>query len=251
MPIASLYDLTWPEARDILADPATVAILPVGAIEAHGPHLPLATDVVIAEAMARAGAERLSARGHPILLLPTLAYTAAGFAAGFPGTVALAPGTVTAALVDIARSLARHGLGVLAVANVHLDPAHLASIQKAAEILAEDGRPRFAFPNLTRKPWAIRLTDEFRSGACHAGRFETSVLMADRPGLVREAICAELPANPASLSEAIRRGLRTFEEAGGAEAYFGYPAEASVAEGEETIAVLGSILEEAVLDARG
>jgi creatinine amidohydrolase len=251
MPIASLHELTWHQARETLADEGTVAILPVGAIEAHGPHLPLSTDVVIAEAMARAGAERLSARGRSVLLLPTLAYTAAGFAAGFPGTVTLAPETVTATLVDLARSLGRHGLRVFAVANAHLDPAHLASIERAAEMLAEDGTPRFAFPNLTRKPWAVQLTDEFRSGACHAGRFETSVVMADRPELVRDAIRAELPANPVSLSEAIRRGQRTFEEAGGGEAYFGYPAQASAAEGAETIEVLGSILEEAVLDARG
>ena len=54
--------MTWEEARDA-AGPGSVAILPVGAIEAHGPHLPLETDVIIAQAMARAGAERLAARG--------------------------------------------------------------------------------------------------------------------------------------------------------------------------------------------
>ena len=50
--------MTWEEARDA-AGPGAVAILPVGAIEAHGPHLPLETDVIIAEAMARAAAARL------------------------------------------------------------------------------------------------------------------------------------------------------------------------------------------------
>ena len=227
MPISPLADLTWEEARDALADPASVAILPVGAIEAHGPHLPLATDVVIGEAMARSGAAKLSGHGHTVILLPTLAYAAAGFAAAFPGTIALQPESVTSAVVEIARSLARHGLGVLAVANAHLDPAHLGSIEVAGETLAEEGKPRFVFPNLTRKPWATRLTEEFRSGACHAGRFETSVVMA------------------------IRRGRKSFEESGGPRAYFGYPGEATAAEGEKTIEVLGSILEAAVLDARG
>lgn len=251
MSIAWLSDLTWQEARDQLADPATVAILPVGALEAHGPHLPLATDVVISEAMARAGAARLIAGGRPVIILPTLSYTTAEFAASFPGTVSVGPGAVTDTIVDIARSLARGGLETLAVANSHLDPSHLASIEDAAATLAADGRPRFVFPNLTRRPWASRLTEEFKSGACHAGRFESSVVMAERPELVRESLRTRLAPNPTSLSEAIRDGVRTFEAAGGSDAYFGYPAQASAEEGARTVDVLGSILEEAVLDAGG
>ena len=73
-----LAELTWEEVRD-LERARTVAILPVGALEAHGPHLPLATDVIIARAMARAGAERLAARGIGAVLLPPLPYTAAPF----------------------------------------------------------------------------------------------------------------------------------------------------------------------------
>jgi creatinine amidohydrolase len=68
-----------------------VAILPTGAMEAHGPHLPLSTDVIIAEAMARDGAARLAARGMEAVLLPALAWTPAPFAAGFPGTLSIRP----------------------------------------------------------------------------------------------------------------------------------------------------------------
>ena len=78
--------MTWEEARDA-AGPGSVAILPVGAIEAHGPHLPLETDVIIAQAMARTGAARLAARGLRVLVLPPLTYTSAGFARGFAGHV--------------------------------------------------------------------------------------------------------------------------------------------------------------------
>ncbi|HWN67087.1 MAG TPA: creatininase family protein, partial [Haliangium sp.] len=59
MPVLRLAEMTWEELRDVPRERA-VAILPVGATEAHGPHLPLGTDVIIAEAMARRGAERLS-----------------------------------------------------------------------------------------------------------------------------------------------------------------------------------------------
>jgi creatinine amidohydrolase len=237
--------MTWEEARDA-AGPGSVAILPVGAIEAHGPHLPLETDVIIAQAMARTGAARLAARGLRVLVLPPLTYTSAGFARGFAGTLSLRPETVVATVVDIADSLRQHGYTVLAIANAHLDPDHLASIEAAVSQIRGGLRLRVAFPNLVIKPWALRLSDEFKSGACHAGQFETSIVLAERPDLVREATMAALPPNPASLSRAIREGKMEFEEAGGPQAYFGYPAQATAEEGRATIEALGAILDEAV-----
>ena len=240
-----LAAMTWEEARDA-AGPGSVAILPVGAIEAHGPHLPLETDVIIAQAMARTGAARLAARGLRVLVLPPLTYTSAGFARGFAGTLSLRPETVVATVVDIADSLSQHGYTVLAIANAHLDPDHLASIEAAVSQIRRGPRLRVAFPNLVIKPWALRLSDEFKSGACHAGQFETSIVLAERPDLVREATMAALPPNPASLSRAIREGKMEFEEAGGPRAYFGYPAQATAEEGRATIEALGAILDEAV-----
>ena len=237
--------MTWEEARDA-AGPGSVAILPVGAIEAHGPHLPLETDVIIAQAMARTGAARLAARGLRVLVLPPLTYTSAGFARGFAGTLSLRPETVVATVVDIADSLSQHGYTVLAIANAHLDPDHLASIEAAVNQIRRGLRLRVAFPNLVIKPWALRLSDEFKSGACHAGQFETSIVLAERPDLVRKATMAALPPNPASLSRAIRQGKLEFEEAGGPRAYFGYPAQATAEEGRATIEALGAILDEAV-----
>ena len=244
-----LAEMTWEEARDIDRG-RTVAVLPVGAIEAHGPHLPLATDCVIAEAMACAAAERLEARGVPAVVLPVLPYTRAGFASGFPGTVSASPAAVTAMVADIARSLGGQGFRALAIANAHLDPEHLASLHAARDAGGEDGIA-IVFPDLTRRPWGGRLTSEFRSGACHAGQFEGSVVLAARPELVREELRRKLPANPTSLSEAIAKGKRTFEDAGGPRAYFGEPAGASAEEGAETIAVLGEILADAVVETLG
>ncbi|HWN66824.1 MAG TPA: creatininase family protein, partial [Haliangium sp.] len=158
--------------------------------------------------------------------------------------------TVTALIVDIARGLAAHGLRALAVANAHLDPGHIGSITRAREALA--GAPiALVFPDVTRKPWALRLSDEFKSGACHAGQYEGSVVMAERPDLVREDLRRSLAPNPSSLSVAIRAGLGTFEEAGGPRAYFGDPAAATAEEGRDTIETLGRILEEAIAEAVG
>jgi len=241
-----LAELTWEEVRD-LDRQRTIAVLPVGAIEAHGPHLPLGTDVVIAGAMARSGAPLIERHGLGVVLLPSLSFSAAPFGAGFAGTLSIGAATVTSLVLDLARELTRHQFAALAIANAHLDPAHLAALDEAVSRAREERLLPVVCPVVSRKPWAPRLTEEFRSGACHAGRYEGSIVLASAPELVRDEVRAGLPPNPASLSAAIRQGARTFEEAGGPRAYFGWPAEASAEEGRASRAVLGEILAEAVL----
>jgi creatinine amidohydrolase len=243
---SELAELTWTDVEALDAA-RVVAVLPLGAVEAHGPHLPLTTDGVIAGAMADDAARRLAAGGWTPLRLPAVEYSAAPFAAEYPGTVSLRPETTTAMVEDIGRAVAGWGVPVLAIANAHLDPAHLGAVRSAAESLRRTTPLRVAFPVLSSRRWAQRLGDEFLSGACHAGRFEGSMLLARRPELVRREVAESLAANPASLSEAIRDGRRTFAEAGGPQAYFGDPAAAEALEGRATIAELGLILEEAVL----
>jgi creatinine amidohydrolase len=243
-----LADLTWEDVRELGVE-RTVALLPVGALEAHGPHLPLQTDVVIARAMARAAAEPLEALGLASVLLPPLHYTAAPFAAAFSGTLSVSPAAVTALVCDLARELTRHGFAALAIANAHLDPTHRRSLADAMTRAEAEGLLAVACPDLTQRSLADRLTEEFRTGACHAGRFEGSIVLAERPDLVREAIRSSLPPNPASLSAAIRAGQATFEAAGGPRAYFGWPADATAEEGRVTIATLGAILAEGVSQA--
>ena len=253
MAVHTLTSLTWTAVRDLPpgtnADKArTVAVLPAGAIEAHGPHLPLGTDVIIAEAMARAGAERLAARGLEVLMLPALAFAPAPFASAFAGTVHTPAAATTMMVTGIARSLGAHGIRVTAIANAHHDPAHVKALRTAVADVADAG-VTIVFPDLTRRRWTERLTDEFRSGACHAGRYEGSIVLAERPDLVRRDVMARLAANPRSLVEAIGRGDATFADAGGPDAYFGHPAEASTEEGRAIIETLGIILEEAVMEA--
>ena len=248
MPVHELAQLTWEEVRDL--DRAhTVAVLPVGAIEAHGPHLPLDTDVVIATAMARAGAKKLAARGRAVVILPALTYTAAPFGAAFNGTLSVSGITVTGVILDLARGLSRQGFRLLAIANAHLDPEHLTALNEAVELGRVNGFLPIIFPDLTRRPWGSRLGDEFKSGACHAGQFESSIVLSEQPGSVRDSIRRSLKANPASLSEAIKTGKRTFVEAGGPRAYFGNPAAANAEEGAHLVEALGKILEDAVIEA--
>lgn len=251
VPVWELSGLSWREVAALDPRPST-AVLPLGAIEAHGPHLPLDTDVRIALAMARAGAERLAEAGEDVLVLPPLVYTPAPFAAGFPGTVSIRPATLALLLADLADALEAQGLRRLVLANAHLDPAHVGVLRDFASGRsggsAGQGALAVVFPDVTRRRWAERLTEEFRSGACHAGRYETSVVLALDPEAVREDAREGLPPVPHSLVTAIRAGRGTFEEAGGPLAYFGDPAAATAEEGRRTIETLGEILAEAVLE---
>lgn len=236
MAVYQLAELTWEEVA-ALDRARTTVILPIGAIEAHGPHLPLSTDVTIAGAMAQAMAQQ-----HPDrvwLILPAVSYSVAHFAAGFAGTLSIQPETATSLLVDIARAVAAQGFRILVIANAHFDPAHLAAIYAAIEKAPPE--LRVIFPDITRKPLASRLTEEFKSGACHAGQYETSIMLAVAPEAVRK-VGQTLPPNPISLSQAIRAGKRTFEEAGGPRAYFGNPATATGEEGKEILRILGDTL---------
>jgi creatinine amidohydrolase len=248
MPVHTLAAMTWTTVR-ALAVERTIAILPTAAIEAHGPHLPLGTDIVIAEAMARAGAERLSARGLEVFILPTLSVSPAPFAAAFPGTIDTPAQATTQMVIGIVRSLDSHGIRMTAIANAHHDPEHVEALRAAEATVAAEARGTLVFPDLTRRRWAQRLTEEFQSGACHAGRYEGSIVLAERPDTVAMSVMRNLHPNPQSLVDAIRSGHRSFTDAGGADAYFGFPAEATAEEGRQIVETLGRILEEAVLEA--
>lgn len=238
-----LSEMTYEEAAD-KARAGAVAFLPTGATEAHGPHLPLETDVIIAKTAALRAARILDAEGRPAVVLPPLAYAVTEFAADFGGTISLPVETATALARDVILGAARAGFSGVVIVNAHLEPGNLAAL-KAAVAAAEAAGVRAVFPDVTRKPHALRLGDEFKSGACHAGSYETSLVLAAEPFLVRDELAATLAPNPASLSVAIREGKGSFLEAGGPRAYFGYPADASAAEGEALYHELADIFAEA------
>jgi creatinine amidohydrolase len=239
----------WPDVRGALnGGKPVVAILPCGATEAHGPHLPLNTDVIISETMAAHALPLLSARGITATSLPPLAYMPAQYAAAFSGTVSICAATAKALLLDIAASLKTQGFACLALANSHFDPANVAMLREAADEIRAGGLP-VAFPDFTRRNLAQTLTAEFQSGACHAGQYETSLIMAARPDLVDDAARIMLPDNPASLTDAFAKGARNFAEAGGPDAYFGFPRHASAAEGAESYAIMAAALVTAIEEA--
>jgi creatinine amidohydrolase len=240
-------NLTWKEAQERIHS-GLVVILPVGSTEAHGPHLPLATDVIISEEMSHRAARKLKAQGLEAFVLPPLAYSVTDFSKDFSGTISIRKETATALLRDICVSLYQQGVKLVAIANSHLEPEHINSINEAiAQIKEQTGR-LVAFPDKRKRRWAATLTEEFRRGDCHAGSYETSLVLAARPELVREEVCEQLEPVNISIAEKIREGARDFTEAGATEAYFGNPKNASLDEGEASYDALSDMLVTAVIE---
>jgi creatinine amidohydrolase len=239
----SLY---WDEHswKDIENQKPKVVLLPVGSVEAHGPHLPLATDTIISGEVARRAALELEQKGTHTLILPPLQYVVTDFSRDFSGTISIRKESFQNILKDIATSLQQQSISLLCIVNSHLEPAHIASIHEA--VAAIEGI-RVIFPDKTRKPWASLLTAEFKQGACHAGSYETSLLLAAREELVRPER-VNLRQNPVNLAKLMTQGVTSFREAGAPEAYFGDPAAASHQEGEQTYQILTRMIVETVLE---
>jgi creatinine amidohydrolase len=236
-----LAQLTWQEAQALAAQ-RPVILLPVGATEAHGPHLPLGTDVYLSEELARRVHAALLARGRNSAIAPSLSYAVTDFAGGFAGTVSLDAATATAQLVGVLTGLARSGFTRVCLVNSHLEAAHIASLHAACAQAAARTGHKVAFPDHTARRWARTLTDEYKRGDCHAGRYETALLLAAQPALVREPIRAGLPANDSGFLTAVHKGAVNFVEAGGPQAYFGDPAQATADEGEAIYALLQTMV---------
>ena len=136
-------------------------LVPVGSVEQHGPHLPLATDTMIANAVTRAAAERLDATGARVLVAPSLNYGASGEHEGFPGTVSIGHEALLLLLAEFGRSACRWASGVVFV-NGH--GGNAATLTKAVELLRYEGR-------------AVAWTSTALPDAdAHAGETETSLL---------------------------------------------------------------------------
>jgi len=229
----NLADWTTAQIGDALAVRPNAVLLPIGSVEPHGPHLPLRTDAIISETAAARAAGPLSGAGIFAAIAPTLPYGVTDFAAGFPGAISIPAGVLTPLVAAVVKSYLADGWMHVCLVNNHLEPAHDAAVRAAAAAF-EDGAVSVACP-LTRK-WGRTLSEEFKKGNCHAGQYETSLVLA--AGVSPEFDFKSLPYIDTSLSDGIRKGQSTFVEMGLGRAYTGSPAGASATEGDALYAKL-------------
>jgi creatinine amidohydrolase len=231
-------DLTSPRARALLdAGPVPVLLLPVGAVEPHGPHAPLGTDSIISAAICERAAVALSADSTVrALVLPEIAFGVTRYSAAFTGAITINESTLRAIVLEVCASLNAQGFRHVVIVNSHFEPAQVATLRQAA------ADAKVGFLDVTRRVVAEQLTPEFQSGAAHAGRYETSVVLATRPDLVEAEIMRRLPAYELNMPEAMAAGHTDFLAMGMDRAYCGDPAEASAVEGDATLATLTRLL---------
>jgi creatinine amidohydrolase len=239
---ASLYTLLKEGKRPV------VALVPIGSTEPHGPHLGLRTDVEISAAACERACDHMEKKGPlAAVIAPAVSYGVTDCALGFPGAVSIPANVLTAYVAAICDGLLAQGLRHVCLVNNHLEPAHDAAIRAVVE--GREGKVSVACP-LTKK-WAKTLSAEFKSGACHAGQYETSIVMAAAPELVDEAMRTTLQPVPVSLSEKLKEGVTTFTAMGMELAYAGNPAAASIEEGELLIGRLADMVIGEIREALG
>ncbi|NNE12239.1 MAG: mycofactocin biosynthesis peptidyl-dipeptidase MftE [Ilumatobacter sp.] len=208
--------MTWTAIDDPLV------IVPVGSCEQHGPHLPLHTDTIVAEALAR----DLAIRRNDCVIAPTLTITASGEHAGFPGTLSIGTDVMTHVVVELARS-AEWAAGVIFV-NGH--GGNVTAMERASHVLADEGREVLI--------WWPRLPD----GDPHAGHTETSLMLALSPDEVRfeASVAGPIPA----MADLVRFGVRELSESG----VLGDPTTATAEHGAALFTSLADHLAGAVAD---
>jgi len=233
-----IAELTTDDLSAMIDAGGAVALVPIGSTEPHGPHLPLATDAILSDEACLRAARSMRDRGVPAVVAPAVAYGVTRYAQGFRGAIGVREQTLVDLLCDIVRALLDDGFVHVAMVNNHLEPEHVVAIEKAHQILSgERGPSCVSFPNQLGKRWGRTLTEEFKRGDCHAGSYETSLVLAARTDLVQIDVARDLPPVPISLSDAIKAAQGkevTFAGIGMTRAYTGAPAEGSREEGEVT-----------------
>jgi creatinine amidohydrolase len=206
---------------------ATVALLPVGSFEQHGPHLPLTTDTLVAATLA---AELAAA--YPVRRLPPVTISCSHEHAAWPGTVSISATTLAAIVRDVAASVQRAGVTSLVLVNGHGGNYVLGNVVQEASL----GPLRMAlFPG--EPDW-----DDARAGAglatpvlsdMHAGELETSILLHAHPHLVRPGF-AQADHLADDRRHMLSRGLQAYTESG----VVGRPSLASAEKGRAVLASL-------------
>ncbi|WP_409462811.1 creatininase family protein [Amycolatopsis sp. GA6-003] len=186
----------WAEAdraavRRVLAE--ALVLVPIGATEQHGPHLPAGTDAFLAAAVCERAAELAApGSGRDLLLAPPVPYGASDHHLPFNGTLSLLPQTLLHVLDDLARSIAVQGGRRMVVVNGHGGNVGV------CHAFAGAASTRHGLAVAHTDYWRVLEPDDIVPG--HAGEFETSLMLAVRGELVQERATREQPA-PASVSD--------------------------------------------------
>jgi len=187
----SMNRLTWMEYQGRVRDERAPVFLPVGALEQHGPHLPLGTDAILSAAVAEGVAARTSGLVAPALAYGYKSQPKCGGGQHFPGTTSLDAQTLAHTIRDTVREFARHGVEKLVIVNGHYENQWFL-IEGIDLAMRELGKTPLTIMRLeywdffTSKTLAKAFPDGFPGYALeHAAVLETSMMLHYHPELVR------------------------------------------------------------------
>jgi creatinine amidohydrolase len=226
-------------------------------VEEHGAHLPLGLDSFAAEAYAASAAPHLEKAGYEVVVAPTINYGVARAAIDFPGTLSLEPETLRSMVVDIGRSLARHGFKRQVVLNGHRDLQHMQALDEAKTQLNEEKTAEVLVVGFTADSAITEAS--YRKGARqfyrsprperegHGGESETSVALYSFPNLVNKEIIGSLDPNFDYDVEAFRNETKDYGSLSGGRGYFGWPQAATGETGEKLVRLRGENIARVIL----
>ena len=256
-----LGKMAFPEVARIAQSGKALTILPVGVVEEHGAHLPLGLDSFAAEAYAASAAPHLEEQGYEVIVAPTINYGVARAAIDFPGTLSLEPETLRSMVVEIGRSLARHGLRRLAILNGHRDRHHMKVLDDAGKLLNGEKEAQalcvgFAHDaSITAACYREGVEHLYHSPRPdregHGGESETSVALHAFPHLVNREIIGRLDPNFDYDIEAFRAETIDYGRLSGGRGYFGSPQAASAETGRLLVEIRGRNIAQVILRAWG
>ena len=223
-----------------------VILLPVGSVEPHGPHLSLETDTLISINAAETAISVLKSQGIEALIAPAIPYGVTNCAEQFKGAITVESKVLTDFIKAVIKGFMDNGFLHCCVINNHLEPEQDQAVRDAVSQF-DKSITSIASP-LTRR-WARTLTEEYKKGECHAGQYETSIILASSSNSVRTDLLSQLARVPVSLSDQLNKGVTDFLEMGMDNAYAGSPSTATVAEGKETLTRLAEMIATEVVEA--
>src|SRR5687768_14836699 len=206
-------DLTWPEYQDLIGN--RIVVLPVGAIDGHGPHLPLSTDTIIAAHLASMLESHLD-----VLVLPAVPYslktppTASG--GEFPGVTDLRASTLTSVVHDLLRASYRHGARRFLILDSH--KANVGTVREAVDLFVDNAPDA----RVLAAAWWDLVSEEHRNAIAaetgvgrqddhHAAMVETSLVMHIAPDAVRHDLVGDdsVPRRARYLIRPVPESLKT------------------------------------------
>jgi creatinine amidohydrolase len=175
-------ELSWPEIKRAVAE-RRVVLLPIGTTEQHGPHLPLAVDVLTASTVCEEAAKRIP---EHVLVMPPIWYSFNEHHMDFPGTISIQPEHIIAYVTDVGVSLARHGFRKIVLINGH--GSNVPFLDIAARNITNQTEAICAMAPwwtlVSQEIWEEVRQSQFPGGMSHACEAETSLMLAIRPDLV-------------------------------------------------------------------